>query len=236
MLNKIWFWLFLIGVTVGVLRAGRDAVTLKNKDNAPVTASQRINEFGKTGQAITKASFDSATNAVTLCLKMIGGFALFLGLVRIAQDAGLVQSLANAMKPLIRRLFPGIPDGHPAAGAITMNIAANVLGLDNAATPLGIKAMEEMQTLNPAKDAASNDMATFLAINTGAFCLVPTGILVIRAAYNSSNPGGPLPQILIATTITTATAVLAARWLAPRYPADAAPTPAKETDSAETEE
>jgi spore maturation protein A len=220
MLNKIWFWLFVIGVTVGVLRAGRDAVTLRHDDGTPVTAAQRAAAFGKAGQAITKAGFDSAKNAVTLCLNMIGGFALFLGLVRIAQDAGLVQSLANALKPVFRRLFPGIPDGHPAAGAITMNFAANFLGLDNAATPLGIKAMEELQTLNASKDTATNDMAMLMAINTGCICLVPTGILVLRAAYNSENPGAPVPCLLLTTFITTATAVLAARWLAPRFPVE----------------
>lgn len=216
MLNKIWFWLFVLGVVVSLGKSFDKSFI--RKDTADSRTRTQI--FSDSGRQITEASFESAKAAVELCLKMVGGFALFLGLMRIAQDAGLVQVFANAIKPLIRWLFPGIPDGHAAAGTILMNMATNILGVDNAATPIALKAMKEMQSLNPVKDTATNEMAMFLAINTGSICLVPTGILVLRAAAKSTNPSAPILFMLVATSITTIVAVMMSKWLAPKYPVE----------------
>jgi len=214
MLNKIWFWLFVLGVTVAAVKGGARAVGRMGVPGEDPVASLR-----QQGKELTDAGFASARTAVDLSLAMIGGFALFLGIMRIAQDAGLVQGLANVLRPLVRRLFPDIPDGHPAAGAILMNFSANVLGLDNAATPLGLKAMKELQKLNPRPGTATNAMAMFLAINTSSITLIPTGILVLRAAARSQNPAAPIFATLIATTISTTVAIVSARWLQSRFPA-----------------
>lgn len=128
--------------------------------------------------AITGAAFDFADTAATLALGLIGVLALFLGLLQIAEAAGLIHSLVRVTQPLFRPLFPDVPDGHPALGMIVLNLTANVLGLGNAATPLGIKAMEELQKLNPRKDTATNAMVMLLAINTASVQLVPPALLV----------------------------------------------------------
>ena len=213
MLNKIWFWLFVLGVTVALGKGLYRAATVKEGGTAA-----RITAMSDAGKAITDGSFEAAMTAVELCIKMIGGFALFLGIMRIAEDAGLVQALANGMRPLLRRLFPDVPDGHPAAGAILMNLSANLLGLDNAATPVGLKAMQELQKLNPSPNTATNAMAMFLAINTSSINLIPTSVIVFRAAANSANPAGPVFAGLIATTLSTIAAILAIRWLQPKFP------------------
>lgn len=215
MLNKIWFWLFVLGLAVALGRGVYRAATLPNAD-----ASQRVQAVTDAGRAMTDASFSAARDAVELCIKMIGGFALFLGVMRIAQDAGLVQALANLLRPIIRRLFPDVPDGHPAAGAMVMNMAANILGLGNAATPLGLQAMKELQTLNPSPKTATNAMAMFLAINTSSITLVPTTIIVMRAGAGSTNPAATIFAGLVATVLSTTAAIIAARWLQPRFPLD----------------
>jgi spore maturation protein A len=215
MLNKIWFWMFVVAVGVALGKGFYRAATAEKASGA-----ERVAALSEAGKQITDGSFEAARTAVELCLKMIGGFALFLGIMRIAQDAGLVQGLANAMRPLLRRLFPDVPDGHPASGAILMNMAANMLGLGNAATPMGLKAMQELQTLNPRGDTATNAMAMFLAINTSAVTIFPTSIIVLRAAAGSENPAAPIFAGLCATAASTAAAILAVRWLQPRYPLD----------------
>jgi len=230
MLNKIWFWLFVIGVAVAL---GKGVYRTVWPDAAPAVAgSQRADAGGRpaaagsvriaalrdAGRQLTQASFDAARAAVDLCLGMFAGFARFLGVIRIAQDAGLVQVLANAMRPLIRWLFPDIPDGHPAAGAILMSFAANILGLDNAATPFGLKAMKELQTLNPLPDTATNAMAMFLAVNASSICLIPTGIIALRLSAQSAAPAAPIVQMLMATTMNAISAVIAVRLLQRRYP------------------
>ena len=128
--------------------------------------------------AITAAAFDFADTAATLALGLIGVLALFLGLLQIAEAGGLIHSLVKVTQPVFRPLFPEIPDGHPALGMIVLNLTANVLGLGNAATPLGIKAMEELQKLNPRKDTATNAMVMLLAMNTASVQLVPPALLV----------------------------------------------------------
>jgi spore maturation protein A len=162
---------------------------------------------------------------------------LWLGILNVAKDAGLVDAIARLMRPLTRVLFPEIPEGHPAQGAIFMNLAANMLGLDNAATPLGLKAMRELQELNPVKDTATNSMAMFLVINTSSVTLIPITIIGYRAAQGSKSPAEPVFGMLVATFLSTIVAIIVCRWLSrwPRFqvqaeqesqsPDDAATTP-----------
>ena len=129
-------------------------------------------------RAISAAALDFAETAVEIALGLIGVLALFLGLMKIAEQAGIVYALVKLVRPLLKPLFPGIPDGHPAMGMIALNLAANIFGLGNAATPFGIKAMEELQTLNPEPDTATDEMAMLLAMNTASVQLVPPVLLI----------------------------------------------------------
>ena len=128
--------------------------------------------------AIAQAAFDFAETAVTIALGLIGTLALWMGLLRIAEKSGMLYSLVRFTQPLIRRLFPAIPEGHPAIGMIVLNLTANMLGLGNAATPLGIKAMEELQKINPSEDTATDSMVMLLAMNTASVQIVPPVLLV----------------------------------------------------------
>jgi spore maturation protein SpmA len=152
-------------------------------------------------QAVVTALFDSAKTGFELSLGLTGIMALWLGLMKIAETAGITRGIAWLFGPLFRRLFPGIPAGHPASGAIVMNRSANMLGLDNAATPLGLKAMKELQSLNPVPDTASNDMILFMVMNASSVTLVPISILTFRAQLGAANPADVFVPILIATFI-----------------------------------
>jgi len=145
---------------------------------------------------VTAAALDYAGTAVNIALGLIGIMALWLGVMKVAEDAGLIKLIANLLKPITKRLFPEIPTDHPAMGSMIMNISANMLGLGNAATPFGLKAMEEMDKLNPNKGTASNSMVTFLAINTAGLTLIPATAIAVRAAAGSTNPA-----IIIGTSI-----------------------------------
>lgn len=145
---------------------------------------------------VTTSAFDSAKTAVTIALGLIGIMALWLGIMKVAEEAGLLKKIASALKPITKFLFPEIPQDHPAMGAMVMNISANMLGLGNAATPFGLKAMEELDKLNPEKGTATNSMCTFLAINTAGLTLIPATAIAVRAASGSSNPA-----IIIGTSI-----------------------------------
>jgi spore maturation protein SpmA len=147
-------------------------------------------------KSVTDASLSYAGTAVTIALGLIGIMALWLGVMKVAEDAGLIRIIARALKPLTKRLFPEIPTDHPAMSAMIMNISANMLGLGNAATPFGLKAMEEMDKLNPNKGTATNAMVTFLAINTAGLTLIPATAIAVRAAAGSTNPA-----IIIGTSI-----------------------------------
>lgn len=147
-------------------------------------------------KAVTNAALDYAKTAVNITLGLIGIMALWLGVMKVAEEAGLVRVLTRLLTPLSKRLFPDVPSDHPAIGAMIMNIAANMLGLSNAATPLGLKAMEELNKLNPKIGTATNAMCTFLAINTAGLVLIPATAIAVRAAAGSSNPG-----IIIGTSI-----------------------------------
>lgn len=160
--------------------------------------------------AITAAAFDLAETAVTLALSLIGVIVLFLGLLRIAEAAGIVYGLVKITQPILRPLFPEIPKGHPAMGLIVMNLSANMLGLGNAATPLGLKAMEELQKLNPTEDTATNSMVMLLALNTASVQLVPPTLLV---AIMGLQVNELLLPIIAVTLLSGAVAVTAAKLL-----------------------
>jgi spore maturation protein A len=192
MLNYIWFGLMAIAFVVAA--------------------------FNGTAEAVTKGAVESASSAVQIAIGLIGIMTLWLGMMRVAEAAGLVSLVGRALTPLLRWLFPGVPPGHPAAGAIVLALAANLLGLNNAATPLGIKAMEELQTLNPDKDTATNPMVTFMAVTTSGVQLIPATMIGVLAAAGSSNPTVIIAPTILSTFAGTIAAVIAARLLQRFYP------------------
>jgi spore maturation protein A len=199
MLNYIWFGLMAIALVVAAIQGTADAVT--------------------------KAAVESASTSVQIAIGLIGIMTLWLGIMRVAEAAGLVSLVGRALRPLIRWLFPDIPPEHPAAGAVVLALAANVLGLNNAATPLGIKAMEELQTLNPDKDVATNAMVTFMAVTTSGVQLVPATMIGVLAAAGSTVPTAIIAPTVAATFLGTLAAVATARLLQRFYPS--APAPAR---------
>jgi spore maturation protein SpmA len=163
---------------------------------------------------VTKSSFDSAKAAVTLAIGLIGPMALWLGVMKVAEAGGLLRIIARGMRPLMTRLFPEVPPKHPAMSAMIMNLAANALGLGNAATPMGIKAMQELDKLAAEKGTATNAMCLFLAINTSSVTILPLGVITVRAAAGAHDPAGIFLPTLVATICSTTVAILAARMLA----------------------
>ena len=184
MLNYIWFGMMFIAVIVGIL-TGNIA-------------------------AVTQAAIDMAKTAVEIAIGLIGIMALWLGTMKIAEESGLIRIIARAIRPITIRLFPDVPEDHPAIGSIILNMAANLLGLGNAATPLGLKAMEELQDLNPEKDTATNAMCTFLAINTSSVQLIlpATVVALMGAAANQI-----FITTILATGLSTIAAIIAVRFL-----------------------
>lgn len=173
MMNKIWLALLLIGF-------GTAALT------------------GKV-EATTGGALDAAKAGVELTLTLAGVMALWMGIMKIAEEAGLMEGLARLLRPVISFLFPSVPKDHPAVGAIVMNLSANILGLGSAATPLGLKAMEGLQELNADKEEASEAMCTFLALNTSSFTLIPGTVIALRAAAGSQSPSAIVGATLVAS-------------------------------------
>ncbi len=169
-------------------------------------------------EELTKASFEKAKSAVNLAIGLIGAMSLWLGIMKVAEEGGLLKKIARLIKPLMVRLFPDIPAEHPAMSSIIMNIAANILGLGNAATPLGIKAMKDLNSFNPQPHTATNSMCLFLAINTSSVTLLPLGVMAVRSAAGSASPASILIPTLFATLCSTMVAILMARFLS-RLPA-----------------
>lgn len=193
MLNYIWFALMAIALVVAI--------------------------FNGTAPAVTKGAIDSAKTAVDIALGLVGIMTLWLGIMRVAEKAGLIAMLGRLLRPVSRLLFPEIPPEHPAIGAMIMNIAANMLGLSNAATPLGIKAMEELQTLNDGdKETATNAMVTFMTLNTAGIQLIPVTIMGVLAASGSKNPTAIIVTTLVATLCGATAAVTAAKILQRFFP------------------
>jgi len=172
--------------------------------------------FNGSMPAVNKALFDSAQLAVTTALGLIGTMALWLGFFRVLRDAGVMANIARALAPVMRWLFPAIPSDHPAISAMIMNMASNVLGLGNAATPFGLKAMQELQKLNANKAVASDSMALFLAVNTAGIAVFPIGWMAVRASAGSANPSAILLPSVLATLCSTITAIIVAKFLARR--------------------
>ena len=187
MLNYIWLALVLLAVILG----------------------------GSTGrmEAVSEGAFSAAQAAATLALGLIGIMALWLGVMRLAERAGLVQLLARALQPVMRRLFPDVPRDHPANGAMVMNMAANMLGLGNAATPLGLRAMEHLERLNPHPGTATNAMCTFLAINTSSIQLIPATTVAILSSAGSVRPSAIIGTAFMATLCSTAVGITAVKLL-----------------------
>jgi len=195
---------------------------------ATVTAAYtgRMNE-------VTSASFEYAKNAVTLAIGLIGPMALWLGIMKVAEAGGLMKIIARSLRPVMIKLFPDVPPEHPAMSAMIMNMAANTLGLGNAATPMGIKAMQELDKLTEEKGTASNAMCLFLAINTSSVTLLPLGVITVRAAANASHPSSILLPAIFATICSTAAAIAASKLLAKKEfvsTEPAPPPPANPTD------
>ncbi len=163
---------------------------------------------------VARAVTDSAKLGFEIALGLAGIMSLWLGIMSIATESGLVTLLGKLLRPILKWLFPDIPPEHPAMGAMTMNIAANMLGLANAATPFGLQAMKELQTLNEHAKIATNSMCTFLAINTSSVQLIPATAVAYLAANGSTNPSGVIVSSLIATIISTLVAIVSVKQLA----------------------
>lgn len=191
MLNYIWFGMLVIGFAVGIMNG-------------------RVNE-------VTQAVVDSSKNAIELSIGLLGIMCLWTGLMGIAEKSGIIRGIARIVRPVMRFLFPGIPKGHPASGAIVMNLVANFLGLGNAATPLGLKAMGELQKLNPSKDTSTNEMSMFLVLNTACIQFIPATIIAVRAAAGSKSPTEIIGTIWVATICATTAGVIAAKILSSFY-------------------
>lgn len=187
MLNIIWLLFIVIGVVVAGLH-------------------------GNIG-IITTAALEAADKGVDISIKMVGTMSLWLGIMKIAEDAGLMEKLANLIRPIAKYLFPNVPKDHPAMGSIIMNMSANLLGLGNAATPLGLKAMQELQELNNDSDKASDAMCTLLALNTSSLTLIPATVIVLRSSAGSINPAEIVGTTIFATTCSTVAAVIIDRTL-----------------------
>jgi len=194
----------LLGKITAVSVNGEKEVSIRMVLN-PVT-------FAKMRQ-VTQAAFDYAGRAVEIALGLIGIMALWLGVMKVADQAGLIKIIARMLKPITRLLFPEIPSDHPSMGSMIMNISANLLGLSNAATPFGLKAMEELDTLNPKKGTATNAMCTFLAINTGGLVLIPATAIALRASMGSSDPAIIIGTSIFGASCATIAGVLSAKLM-----------------------
>lgn len=179
MINTIWFFMIFTGILLSFLN-------------------------GSAG-AVADAASKGAQDAVTLTIGLMGVICLWCGIMKVAEKSGLTRVIGKIMTPLMKIIFPEVPSKHPAMSSIIMNLASNILGLSNAATPFGIKAMEELQKLNGSKDRASNSMVTFLVINSACIQLVPATVISIRSAAGSKNPS----EIILTTIISTSMAAIA---------------------------
>ena len=201
MLNHIWLWMIILSILIAGGKDIYNKITSESADTE-VVSEKNLNETTYLGK-ITNAAIESSGTAVKLAIGLIGVMALWLGLMKVAEEAGIIKIIARIVRPITKRLFPGIPKDHPAIGAMIMNISANMLGLSNAATPLGLKAMEELDKLNPDKGKATDDMITFLVINTSAITLIPATAIAIRASLGSANPQQIILPSIIAASMAT---------------------------------
>ncbi|MDI4645438.1 nucleoside recognition domain-containing protein [Cohnella hashimotonis] len=192
MVNWIWLGMIALSVIVGA-------------------ANGRV-------QQVTEAAFTGAQTGVTVCFGLISILVFWMGLMKIAEASGIVRRLSLLMAPVVRWLFPDVPKDHPALGYILSNMSANLLGLGNAATPMGIRAMQELQKLNPNPAVATPAMCTLLALNTASITIVPTTLIAIRMNFGSAHPADIIGPTLLATAISTGAAIAADRWYRRRQP------------------
>lgn len=186
MVNKIWLALILIGFLFAALKGDINIVT--------------------------QAAFEGAATGVTVCFGLISVLVFWMGIMKLAEDSGMVRAISRLLGPIIGYLFPDVPKNHPAMGYILSNMSANLLGLGNAATPMGIRAMQQLQELNPDKQTASPAMCTLLALNTASITLIPTTLIAIRLNFHSANPAEIVGSTLLATAVATFAAIAADRW------------------------
>lgn len=186
MLNAIWLALMVVGVGVAAIN-------------------------GKAG-AVTDAALGAGKLAIETIIGLAGMMALWMGLMKIAEKCGMMEGLAWLLRPVVRMLFPSVPRDHPAIGAMLMNISANMLGLGSAATPMGLKAMQELQSINPDPETASEAMCTFLTLNTSSITLIPGTIIALRAASGSVNPSEVVGATLVASVVAGVVGI-SADWL-----------------------
>ncbi|CAM3569923.1 nucleoside recognition domain-containing protein [Marinicrinis lubricantis] len=186
MVNVIWLFFIVVGFVVAA--------------------------FNGRMEAVTAAVFDGAKTGVTVSFGLISILVFWMGMMKLAEDSGLLNALTRLLRPVVRVLFPTVPKDHPALGYIMSNMSANILGLGNAATPMGIKAMQELQKLNPDKDTATPAMCTLLAINTSSITIIPTTVIAIRMNFGSANPAEIVGTTIIATMISTLAAILLDKW------------------------
>ena len=188
-LNNIWIAFFLVAFVIALVRL----IFMGDTEVFP---------------AIMNSTFDTSKTAFEISLGLTGVLSLWLGIMKIGEKGGVVNVVARVLSPVFTRLFPDIPKGHPVTGSIFMNVAANMLGLDNAATPLGLKAMEQLQELNPKKDTATNPMIMFLVLNTSGLTLIPVSIMVYRAQMGAAQPTDIFVPILLATFFSTLAGII----------------------------
>lgn len=231
MLNHIWAFLVVVGILVGLgsavykAQTGTTVTTTVNGIKTTETIrydtwKQKVASITDEGNKLAGAMFDMVgfqyksddgrvhDGAVGIAIGYIGLIAFWLGLMKLAEAAGLVAALSRLIAPLFRFIFPSIPKEHPASGAILLNFSANMLGLDNAATPLGIKAMQELQKLNGKKDTATHAMCMFLALNVSSLTIIPASIIALRASQGSTAPAQFWPVMLVATFIGSLSALI----------------------------
>ncbi|ADL12981.1 nucleoside recognition domain-containing protein [Acetohalobium arabaticum] len=187
MINHIWFGLIILGVITGMMTGNLDQVS--------------------------KAVLQTTEEGVMMLIKLVGPMSLWLGIMKLAEESNFVDLLAKIIRPITQRLFPKLPANHPALGAIMLNISANMLGLGNSATPLGIKAMQRLQDLNNKPDTATDTMCTFLVVNTSSVTLIPATIISLRTAAGSSAPLEIVGTTIFATTCSTIVGIIADRIL-----------------------
>jgi spore maturation protein SpmA len=194
LLNKLWLWFFIISFIAACYQwlIGGDPLVFER---------------------IVSALFSMSKTAVNIAIGLVGALSFWLGILKIAEQAGLVDKLAWVLVPLFKRLMPQVPSDHPAIGSITMNLSANILGLDNAATPMGIRAMKDLQTLNPTPDTASDAQILFLVLNTSSVTLFPIAVFVYRAQQGAAMPTDVFLPILLATGASTFAGLLAVSWV-----------------------
>ncbi|MBO7379719.1 MAG: hypothetical protein J6U31_08245, partial [Bacteroidales bacterium] len=183
MLNWIWLFFFVVAFTMAVVNTCLGDVEVWSR--------------------LMNTTFEASARAFEICLGLTGVLTFWLGLMKIGEQGGVIAKFSRLINPVFSRIFPGIPAGHPAQGSILMNVSANMLGLDNAATPMGLKAMKELQELNHRKDTASDAMIMFLVLNTSGLTIIPISIMMYRAQFGAANPSDIFLPLLLATSCSS---------------------------------